>query len=116
MTGATRPVTVAAVAGVATGLVSTFPWELGPAASLPLWALVGVLLGLLVARSGRVVAVGVGYGVCLTLAFLYSRYGGSASHLAAYTAFVLVMSVGGALAGVVTAFAGSRISGPHRSS
>jgi hypothetical protein len=103
-----RAVPVAVAVGVATGLASTWPWELGPATSLPLWALVGALVGLLVGRSA-VVSAGLGYGVALTVAFLYSRYGGSAGHLPAYTAFVAALSVGGALAGVVTAFAGSRL-------
>jgi hypothetical protein len=47
--------------------------------------------------------------VFLTLAFLYSRFGGAARALPAYTVFVLAMSVGGALAGVVTVFVGSRL-------
>lgn len=102
-------VVVAAAVGVVTGLASTYPWELGAAVCLPAWALVGVLLGLLVGRSGRVPAAGIGYGVFLTLAFLYSRFGGAARDLPAYTVFVLAMSVAGALAGVVTVFAGSRV-------
>jgi hypothetical protein len=103
-----RTLTVAAAAGVVTGLLSTFPWELGPAASLPFWALVGVAVGTVVGR-GRAVSGGVGYGVALTFAFLYSRYGGSAGHLPAYTVFVAAMAVGGALAGVATAYVGSRL-------
>jgi hypothetical protein len=42
-----RAVAVAAAAGVATGLVSTYPWELGPATCLTAWAVIGVLIGLL---------------------------------------------------------------------
>jgi hypothetical protein len=103
-----RGVGVAAAAGVLTGLASTYPWELGAPTALPLWAAVGVLLGLLVGRAGRV-RVGAGYGVCLTLAFLCSRFGGAAGDLPAYTVFVLAMSVGGALAGVVTVYAGTRM-------
>jgi hypothetical protein len=102
-------VAVAAAAGAVTGLASTYPWELGPAVCMPAWALVGVLLGLLVGRSGRVRAAGIGYGAFLTVAFLYSRFGGAAHELPAYTVFVLAMSIGGALAGVVTVFTGSRL-------
>lgn len=104
-----RVVAVAAAAGVVIGLASTYPRELGPAASLPAWALVGVPLGMLVGRAGRILASGTSYGVFLTLAFLYSRFGGSAHDLPAYTLFVLAMSIGGAMAGVITVFVGSRL-------
>jgi hypothetical protein len=64
-----RAVTIGVIAGAATGLASTFPWELGPAESLPLWALAGVLVGLWVGRGGRS-AGGVGYGAAQAVAFL----------------------------------------------
>jgi hypothetical protein len=104
-----RAVAVAAVAGTVTGLASTYPWELGPAASLTAWALAGVLIGLLVGRTGPAVTAGISYGVFLTVAFLYSRYGGTAHNLPAYTVFVVAMSVGGGLAGAATVFVGSRL-------
>ena len=104
-------VSVSAVVGVATGLVSTHPWEPGPAVCLPFWAVVGLLLGMRVGHSGRVLPAGISYGVSLTVAFLYSRFGGAAHSLPGYTVFVLAMSVGGALAGVVTVFVGSWIRG-----
>ena len=77
---------VSAALGVVTGLASTYPWELGPAVCLPTWALTGLLLGLLVGRTGPALSAGIGYGVFLTLAFLYSRFGGAAHNLPAYTA------------------------------
>ena len=46
-------VAVSAAVGVVTGLASTYPWELGPAVCLPAWALVGLLLGRQVGRTGR---------------------------------------------------------------
>jgi hypothetical protein len=91
-----------------TGLVSTYPWELGAVPALLLWAIVGIVLGLLVGRRGRVLTVGVGFGVCLTVAFLYSRFGGAPHDLPAYTAFVVAMSVGEATAGLGAVFLGSR--------
>ena len=116
MSGASAPVRrtqdvvlAPAAAGVLTGLVSTYPWELGPGVCLPAWALVGLVLGLLTGRRGRPIATGIASGSCLTLAFLYSRFGGAAHDLAAYTVFVLAMGVGGAAAGLVTVLAGSRL-------
>lgn len=104
-------VIVSAVVGVLTGLASTYPWELGPAVCLPLWAVMGLLLGLLVGRRGPVLSAGILYGVFLTVAFLYSRYGGAAHSLPAYTVFVLAMSLGGAVAGVTTVLVGSWVRG-----
>ncbi len=103
--------TVSAAVGAVTGLACTYPWELGPAVCLPAWALVGLLLGLLLGRPGTVLSSGIGYGVFLTLAFLYSRFGGAAHNLPAYTAFVLAMSVVGGLAGVAVVFVGSWLRG-----
>lgn len=111
-----REVVVAAAAGGVTGLASTYPWELGPVLSLTAWALVGVLVGMLVGmlagRAGSVLTAGAGYGVLLTVAFLYSRFGGAAHDLPAYTVFVVVMSVGAALCGAAIVFAGSRLRRP----
>ena len=101
----------AAGVGVLTGLAGTYPGQLGPAVCLPAWAVVGLVLGLLTGSSGREIVTGTAYGVCLTFAFLYSRFGGAPHALPAYTVFVLVMSVGGAAAGVVTVLVGSRLRG-----
>jgi hypothetical protein len=103
-----RVVIVAVAGGVVTGLASTYPWELGPAVCLPAWALVGVLLGRQVGRFGGALRSGASYGVALTVSFLYSRFGGAAHDLPAYTVFVLAMSVVGGLAGAVTVFVGPR--------
>ena len=101
-------------AGVLTGMASTYPVELGPAIAIPLWALVGLGLGLWAGRGRRARSGGIGYGLALTAAFLYSRFGGAAHALPAYTLFVLVMSVVGALGGLTTAFLGSRLRGRAR--
>jgi hypothetical protein len=104
-----RVVAVAVGAGLVTGLASTYPWELGAAVALPVWAVVGLVLGLAVGPTGRVVASGTGYGGFLALAFLYSRFGGEASDLPAYTVFVLAMAVAASLAGVLTVWLGARL-------
>ena len=103
-----RPVAV----GVLTGLASTYPWALGPQPSLVLWALVGTLSGLWIGRTGPILTCGIASGVALTVAFLYSRFGGAASSLPGYTIFVLAMSIVGAIGGIVTLFVGSRIRRP----
>ena len=105
----TRALLVPAAVGAVTGLASTWPWELGAAVAVPLWAVVGLLLGIRTGRGGRVLAAGAAYGIALTLAFLYSRFGGAAGDLPVYSVFVLAMAVGGALGGVVSVFAGSRL-------
>ena len=105
----TRALLVPAAVGALTGLASTWPWELGAAVAVPLWAVVGVLLGIRTGRRGPVLAAGAAYGVALTLVFLYSRFGGATGDLPAYSVFVLVMAVGGAFGGVVSVFAGSRL-------
>jgi hypothetical protein len=104
-----RVVLVAAAVGLVTGLASTYPWELGPVPAIALWAVVGVLLGTLLGRTGRALTTGVVYGVLLTVAFLYSRFGGAPRDLPVYTLFVLAMCIGGAAGGFVTVFLGSRL-------
>jgi len=106
----TRAVRIGALVGAVVGLASTFPWELGPAGSLPLWALAGVLVGIWVGRDGRL-AGGVGFGGALGVVFLYSRFGGHPSDLPAYSIFVLVASVVSAGAGVLAAHLGSLLRG-----
>jgi len=54
-------------------------------------------------------AVGMMTGLASTT-FLYSRFGGALHDLPAYSLFVLAMAVGGALGGVASVFAGSRLS------
>ena len=97
----------AAATGLATGIASTYPWELGPGTSLPAWAVIGVLIGLRLGRGRQPLAAGATYGALLSLAFLCSRFGGSAGSLPAYTVFVLSMALVGGLAGVVSVGAGS---------
>ena len=105
----TRGLLVPAAVGVLTGLVSTWPWELGAVVAILLWAVVGLVLGARIGRGGAVLAGGAAYGIALTVAFLYSRFGGALHDLPAYSVFVVAMAVGGALGGIVSVFAGSRL-------
>jgi hypothetical protein len=90
----------AAALGIMCGLLSTFPFALGPVTSVMLWSIAGVALGILSAGKRIIVYVGVLYGLALSITFLFSRFGGSLRQLPSYTVFVLIMSIVGAFGGV----------------
>ena len=100
---------IAVIAGIATGLLSTFPVELGMIASLSSWGVAAIVLGLFVNGRRTTVISGILFGVFLSIAFLYSRFGGTADKLLAYSVFVAIMSIAGALGGVVGLFVGSKL-------
>jgi hypothetical protein len=100
---------IAVIAGIATGLMSTFPVELGMIASFSFWCVAAIVLGLFTNDRRTIVISGILFGVFLSVAFLYSRFGGTADKLLAYSVFVAIMSIAGAAGGVVGVFVGSKL-------
>ena len=98
---------IGAVVGVACGLFSNTPILAGRWASLILWAVAGVVLGLFVAGRRLILWTGIVYGVVLSLTFLLSGFRGSPGKLPAFFLLTLLLSVVGALGGLVTVWAGS---------
>ncbi len=99
----------AAATGTVVGLLSTFPIALGPVPSLLVWTLAGIALGYFTQDGKQILWSGVLYGIFLSIFFLFSRFGGSADKILAYSLFVAALSVVGALAGIVVVFVGSKI-------
>ena len=98
---------IAGVVGIACGLVShTYLLE-GKWFNLIVWAIAGIVLGLFVLGRRQIVVVGVVYGIFLSVTFLLSDFQGTPGNLPGFLVLTLLLSVVGAVAGVVTVFIGS---------
>lgn len=75
--------------------------------SILLWTVGGLIVGWLTQDQRTTIQSGVVYGMVLTSVFLFSRFGGTPDHILQYALFVAVMSIGGAIGGLVTAFIGA---------
>ena len=100
---------VSPLIGIFCGLISSFPYELNFRPSIILWALSGVIIGLFVRTRREIVISGILYGLFLSVTFLYSRFGGTMENFIGYSILVLVLSVAGIFAGMLTVFLGFRI-------
>jgi hypothetical protein len=69
--------------------------------------LAGIVLGLFVLGRRQILVVGVVYGIFLSVTFLLSGFQGTPGNLPGFLVLTLLLSVVGAVAGVVTVFIGS---------
>ncbi|SRR5258706_8139816 len=98
---------IAGVVGIACGLVShTFLLE-GQWFNLVVWGIAGIVLGVFAQGRRQFVGVGIVYGVFLSVTFLLSGFQGSPGNLPGFLVLTLLLSVVGALGGLVTVFIGS---------
>jgi|SRR5579859_1052039 len=98
-----------AVVGIACGLASNTSWLAGKWANLIVWAVAGIVLGLFVAGGRQFVWTGVVFGFLMSVSFLISGFGGTPDKLPAFLLLTLVLSVFGALGGLLAVFIGSRV-------
>ncbi len=101
----------AIVLGIVAGLLSTYPFLLGPYESFFLWGMVALGLGFFAHGNKQAMWSGAYYGFFLSLSFLYSRFGGGSEKFLTYSVFVLGMSVLGIVVGVFTSLVGSKLKG-----
>ena len=102
-------VLVAAVVGIACGLVSLTRLLAGQWINLIVWGLAGVVLGWYTSGRRLILWAGIVFGVCLTLSFLLAGFQGSPDKLPGFLLLTLGLSVVGAVAGVATVFVGARL-------
>ena len=95
--------------GIVLGLAGTYPLLLGSVASLFLWALGGLFLGLFAHGNKQAIWNGAYYGFFLSVSFLYSRFGGTQDQILGYSILVLGLSILGILGGLVTTLLGSKL-------
>ena len=100
---------VGGVVGIACGLASNTPWLTGQWANLIVWALAGIALGLFVTSNRQIVWTGIVYGFLMAVTFLISGFRGASDKLPAFLLLTLLLSVLGALGGLVAVFIGSRV-------
>lgn len=100
---------ISALTGIAIGLLSTYPITLGPLPSFILWGTAGVALGFFMDERRTIIYSGILYGVFLSIVFLFSRFGGSTDKITSYALFAAVLSIIGAISGIVTIFVGLRL-------
>jgi hypothetical protein len=102
---------IAAVVGIVCGIASDTIFVTAQWANLTLWALAGIGLGLFAIDRRAVIWTGITYGVFLTASFLLVGFQGAPDQLPAFLALTLGLSLVGALGGLATVFAGSRLRG-----
>jgi hypothetical protein len=100
---------IAAVVGIVCGIASDTIFVTAQWANLILWALAGIALGVFAVDRRAVVWTGIVYGVFLTATFLLVGFQGAPDKLPAFLVLTLGLSVGGALGGLATVFAGSQL-------
>ncbi len=100
---------ISALVGAACGILSTYPFALGPGLSMSFWTIAGLGIGLFVKGLRTVIWSGIAFGVCLSVVFLFSRFGGTPDKIPSYSVFMAALSVIGAFGGVVTVSVGSRL-------
>ena len=102
-------VLVAAIVGLACGLVSQTSLLAGQWINLIVWGLAGVALGWFTASRRLILWAGVAFGLCLSVTFLLAGFKGSPDRLPVFLVLMLVLSVLGAGAGLAAVFVGSRL-------
>ena len=102
---------IAAIVGIICGIASDTLFVTAQWANLILWALAGIGLGLFATGRRAVLWTGIVYGVFLSASFLLVGFQGAPDQLPAFLALTLGLSLVGALGGLVTVFAGSRLRG-----
>lgn len=103
------PIFIGLLIGAVTGLLSTYPIQLGGWVSLTFWAFVGVGIGVFWKQPAGLAKIGSAYGLGLSIAFLYSRFGGTPDKLLGYTVLVAAFSLVGMLAGIATTWMGEKL-------
>src|SRR5512141_3109239 len=97
---------VASLAGILTGVGSTFPVELTAAPSLIFWGVTGVVIGLFADTRKEVLWWGSLYGFFLSFSFLLSRFGGTTAQIPRYLALVAAASIVRAVCGIIPVYIG----------
>ena len=100
---------ISAVVGIVCGIASDTILVTAQWANLILWALAGIGLGFFAVDRPAVLWTGIVYGVFLTASFLLVGFQGAPDKLPAFFVLTLGLSVGGALGGLATMFAGSQL-------
>jgi hypothetical protein len=102
---------IAAIVGIICGIASDTLLVAAQWANLILWALAGIGLGFFALGRQAVLWAGIVYGVFLTVTFLLVGFQGAPDKLPAFLLLTLAISVVGALGGLATVFAGSKLRG-----
>ena len=102
-------VIIAAVVGLVCGLASLTSLLAGQWFNLVVWAIVGLVLGLFTAGRRQILWTGIVYGVFLSVTFLLAGFQGSPDNLPGFLVLTLLLSVAGAIGGLVTVLVGSRL-------
>jgi len=77
--------------------------------NLAMWGLAGLGLGFFTSGRSSILWTGIVYGVSLSFSFLLSGFGGRPEVFLSFILLTLLLSVVGALGGILTVFIGSRL-------
>lgn len=100
---------IGALAGILCGLIATFPYELGPIPTIALALAAGLVLGVVYREQKAALWPGVLFGFCLTVTFLFSRFGGGKDQLLGYALLVGGLSILGATGGGALVLVGAKL-------
>lgn len=94
------------IVGVLIGFLSAKSFFNATWTALILWYLVGLVLGTLCFDRMSVMYSGIIYGILLTVSFLIFGFQGSPDKLVGFIVFALILSIFGALGGLIATFSG----------
>jgi len=97
------------IVGVICGLLATYPISLRLIPSFAVWGIGGLIVGLFAQDKKSAIHAGTFYGIAMCISFLISRYGGGTNKALGYFILILVLSLFGALGGVIASFMGFKI-------
>lgn len=100
---------VSAMVGIVLGLISHISFLSGPLINLAMWGLAGLGLGFFASGRSSILWTGIVYGVSLSFSFLLSGFGGRPEAFPGFILLTLLLSVVGALGGLLTVFIGSKL-------
>ena len=100
---------ISAAVGIVCGLASHIGFLSAPLTNLALWGLAGLGLGIFANGRRMILWTGIVYGVSLSFSFLLSGFGGRPEVFLSFILLTLLLSVIGALGGLLTVFIGSRL-------
>ncbi len=95
--------------GVLAGVLATYPYPIGIAATAALWSLVGLGIGVYLQNKDDALWPGALFGFSLCLAFFFSRFDWSSNDVLGYSLLVTALGIFAAAGGSTLVYVGAKL-------